>query len=96
MPRPVGNRPREHLSTHWRREQKAKAILARQGYKVVPAYGDICHLVAIGPEDVRIILIQTVRSVESVDLEKLKCADNVSREIWTWRTLARDPDIEFL
>ena len=91
-------RPQAQYNNHWRRQQKARKLLRRQGFDVIAvAYSDaFCHLVATNTEQVRFVIVQTSQEIDAAALAKLRVPPNAYREIWRWRTLAREPEIEVL
>lgn len=90
-----------HDSGHWRREDRTRRLLEREGFRVVPtrgsgiAYGQPFHLVAIGPRSVRFILVESEEEA-GTGIEDFPMPSVCTRELWRWEKHARKPRITIL
>lgn len=88
-------RPFGQEVAHRRREYKAVAMLRAHGYEVVRVQkGGVCHLVAFGPREVKMILIQTSNALDASRLRAMRVPGACRREIWSWHTFRHKPEIE--
>ena len=85
-----------------RAEHRAMRQLAEVGYKCTRAAASLGEwdIIAIGPNDVRLIQVKCDRRPGSKEMAKLnafECSAEVSKEVWVYKDgRPRDPIIEVL
>lgn len=84
------------LTTQWRREDKSRTMLEREGYKVIRIgcrSESVFHLIASSLERTRYIHVSCGGQVPTKEIRKFPVPPSTSREIWKWTHLIRKPEI---
>ena len=84
-----------------RLEHRTMKFLEAQGYGCTRAAASLGEfdVIAIGPNDVKLVQVKANRRPGSVEMEQMKafrCPQNCSKEVWVWKDRARLPIVEIL